>query len=193
MLLDQWRKTEQAIVSVTDGETVQDLRFSFVTMSALEDARHSSMRQQGFAMIDEMFGKEWATDPDKRAEVNIYFEIFVKHAAVVAACKLVETRQYAEGATDDEIESAEWSTIDFPEMWKDARQVAENIPAHTLNYLFESVILAGNPARMFGFGPISDEEKKMIRVAASPSKNLSKPSPKPKKTPRAKPKTTSDH
>ena len=170
-LLEQWRKEEQAVVSVTDGETVEDYRFTFTTMSALQDAQHSALRQQSFTLIDEMFGKEWTTDPIKREEVNIYFSIFIKHAAIVAACKSVQTRQYADGASEEEIAAAEWKATDFPESWKDARQVAESIPAHTLNYLFETVILAGNPARMFGFGPISDDEKKMIRVPASPSEN----------------------
>lgn len=189
-LLEQWRKTEQAIISVTDGETVQDYRFSFVTMSALEDARHTSLRQQSFVLIDEIFGKEWTTDAAKREEVNIYFSIFIKHAAIVAACKLVETRQYADGTSEEDIASVEWSSTDFPESWKDARQVAESIPAHTLDHLFETVILAGNPARMFGFGAISDDEKKMIRVSANPSENSPKPSPQPKKKPKVT--TTTD-
>lgn len=190
-LLEQWRKEEQATISVTDGETVEDYRFTFTTMSALQDAQHSALRQQSFTLIDEIFGGGWTTDPIKREEVNIYFSIFIKHAAIVAACKSVETRQYADGASEEEIAATEWKATDFPETWRDARQVAENIPAHTLNYLFETVILAGNPARLFGFGAIDDEEKKIIRVSTSPSENLPELSPKPKKKPKTEMTTSS--
>ncbi len=191
-LLEQWRKEEQATISVTDGETVEDYRFTFTTMSALQDAQHSALRQQSFALIDELFGPNWTTDPVKREEVNIYFSIFIKHAAIVAACKSVQTRQYADDASEEEIAATEWKTCDFPETWRDARQVAENIPAHTLNYLFETVILAGNPARLFGFGPISDDEKKMIRIPAALSENSPEPSPQPKRKQKAIVTTTND-
>lgn len=173
-LLEQWRQTESTCFTVTDGETAQEYRFTFVTMSAFEESKYSRYRNLALAFLSKMFGNFSDAKGDSADELNAYLDTFIKHAAVRGACSKVEVRSVVTLPHDDTPyeaiqELGEWQVIQFPEIWAEPMSAAQNMPGHILNQLCETVLMAGNPARLLGFSPMSEEEKKMIRISAKPS------------------------
>jgi hypothetical protein len=173
-LLDQWRRTESMCFTATDGETVQEYRFTFVTMSAFEEAKYSRYRSLALVLLNGMYGDLSEVKGDAVDDLNAYLNIFIKHAAVKSACSKVEVRTLTEVPPTDEAAepttvASEWEVVPFPEIWADPMSAAQNMPGHILNELCDTVLMAGNPGRLLGFSVMSEEEKKMIRINAKPS------------------------
>jgi len=169
MLLSQWRKTEVADLTVTDGETVNEYRFTFATMSAYEESKYSALRRKAFTAYVEKFGVPDEMDPDLAEEANAYMMLLLKYVSVLAACTQLEMREYLEAATPEDREQAQWQVVPWPDEWRKPETAIQNIPTATLDYLYETVIMAGNPLRLLGMVPVDENEKKMIRINAKPS------------------------
>jgi len=169
MNLNQWRKTEVADLTVTDGETANEYRFTFATMSAYEESKYNALRRKAFGSYVELFGAPEAMDPDLAGEANEYMTVLLKYVAILAACTQLEMREYVESATVEEREQAQWQVVPWPEEWRKPATAIQNIPTATLDYLYETVIMAGNPLRLLGMVSVDENEKKMIRINAKPS------------------------
>lgn len=171
MLLNQWRKTESADVFVTDGETVSQYRFTFVTMSAFEETRYNALRRGAVAALSEMFDGLDNIEPEQTPEVNDYFVLLIKASATLATCTTLQVRSYPESMPAEDREQVALETVPMPKEWRTAKGLAQAVPLHTIDYLYDTVLMAGNSNRLFGFTPVSDEEKKMIRINDKPSEN----------------------
>ena len=159
-MLENWQFNEPGCLLVTDGEIEQEYRLTFKTMSAFDEAKFRRKRSQAFAILDEQFGVDAERTDEQKDDAWILLDLLVKHAAVISALASVEVK-----AGD------EWQPAKLPDLWYDAKQFAYNVPGGIIDPLFEAVIEAGNPARLFMFLPATDDEKKMLRLTVRPSEN----------------------
>ncbi len=157
-LLEQWQRNEPVSLFASDGENEQEYRLTFKTMSAFDEAKFLRNRSKVGVVLNELFGDADQRTPEQTDDYWSMFDILVKHAAIVAALAKVELR------TDEK-----WEDSRLPETWYSAKEFAYNAPATVLNMLFEAVIAAGNPYRLFSFLPTSEDEKKVLRLTVKPS------------------------
>lgn len=157
-LLDQWQRNEPVSLFASDGETEQEYRLMFKTMSAFDEAKFLRNRSKAGLILEEIFGKADDRTDEQNEDAWAMFDILIKHAAVMAALAKVELR-------NGEV----WEEARLPDAWYSAKDFAYNAPASVLTLLFDAVIAAGNPYRLFSFLPGSDDEKKMLRLTVRPS------------------------
>lgn len=159
-LLEQWQRNEPVSLFVSDGESEQEYRLTFKTMSAFDEAKFLRNRGRAGLVLEEIFGKADERTLEQAEDSLAMFEILVKHAAVMAALAKVELRN-----------GEEWQESRLPETWYSAKDFAHNAPASVLTLLFEAVIAAGNPYRLFSYLPTTEDEKKVLRLTVNPSTN----------------------
>lgn len=157
-LLDQWQRNEPVSLFASDGETEQEYRLTFKTMSAFDEAKFLRNRSKAGLILEEVFGKADDRTAEQNEDAWSLYGILVSHAAIMAALVKVELRN---GET--------WEESRLPDEWYNAKDFAYNAPASVMTLLFEAVIAAGNPGRLFSFLPISDDEKKVLRLSVKPS------------------------
>lgn len=157
-LLDQWQRNEPVSLFASDGETEQEYRLTFKTMSAFDEAKFLRNRSKAGLILEEIFGKSDDRTDEQNEDAWAMFDILIKHAAVMAALAKVELRT-----------GEAWGEARLPDDWYSAKDFAYNAPASVLTLLFDAVIAAGNPYRLFSFLPGTDDEKKVLRLTVKPS------------------------
>lgn len=157
-LLEQWQHNQPVSLFVSDGETEQEYRLTFKTMSAFDEAKFLRNRNKAVAILEEIYGKADDRDDEQNEDSWALYGILVQHAAIMAALAKVELRN-----------GEAWEDARLPDDWYNAKDFAYNAPASVLPLLFDGVIAAGNPYRLFSFLTGTDDEKKVLRLTVRPS------------------------
>lgn len=169
-MLEQWQHNEPVSIFASDGETEQEYRLTFKTMSAFEEAKFSRNRNKAGAILEELFGPAKERTDEQNEDAWAMFDVLIKHAAIMAALAKVEVRSVPQPTEDDApVEPGDWTEARLPDAWYNAKEFPYHAPASVLNLLFDAVIAAGNPYRLFSFLPASDAEKKALRLTVRPS------------------------
>lgn len=159
-MLENWQHDQPVSLFASDGETEQEYRLTFKTLSAFDEAKFRSRRGKIFTALNEEFGEFETRTDEQKEDALLLGDVMLKHAIVMSALTSVEIK-----------DGKKWTPTRLPDLWYDAKQFAFNAPGGILDILVEAVIEAGNPARMFSFMPTSDDEKKMLRLNVQPSKS----------------------
>lgn len=157
-LLEQWQHSEPVPLFVSDGEIEQEYRLIFKTMSAFDHAKFVRNRSKIGDIADELYGGAEERTEEQHEDYVTLLNVLIQHAAIMAALAKVELRN-----------GDVWESARLPESWYDQRQAAFTLPAGIINTLFEAVIDAGNPIRLFSLFTSADAEKKAIRLTVKPS------------------------
>lgn len=157
-MLENWQLNQPVSLFADDGETEHEYRLTFKTLSAFDEAKFKARRAKIGAILDEEFGDIADRTDEQKADAGALLDIMYRHAMIMAALAKVELR-----------DGDEWKPSRLPDSWYDAKLFAYNAPASILDALVEAVIDAGNPWRIFSFLPMSDDEKKMLRLTVRPS------------------------
>ena len=160
MLLEQWQHNEPVSLFVSDGETEQEYRLWFKTMSAFDASKFQTKQRRARLVIEELYGTPDDRTPEQQEDAEAMSQVLYYHAAIFAALGKVELN------SEDG-----WQAARLPESWYDAKTAAHEMPAEVINDLFVATIEAGNSAPTFGILPSTDGEKKALRLTVQPSKN----------------------
>jgi hypothetical protein len=161
MNLNNWQQTSAVSMIVSDGETEQEYRLTFGTCSNYDIGLFNRRRRKAFAYMSETYGDEWLQND----EALVLHPLMVTHAMILAALKKVEVK-----------DGDNWIEAKLTDAWYDAKRFAYEVPAGMIDTLTEAVLEAGNPARLFSYVAIGDEEKKVLRLTVKPLETLPKPS-----------------
>jgi hypothetical protein len=164
-LLDQWQFSTPVPLFVSDGETESEYRLTFKTLSAFDMAKFRAKRNRIFTILAAEFGEIDARTDAQKEDADALFDILFRYEIFMAALASVELK-----ASDN------WHPARLPDDWYDALQFAYNAPGSILDQLVSAAIDAGNPWRLFSFAPVTDDEKKMLRLNVRPSASLPAPS-----------------
>lgn len=157
-LLEQWQRNEPVSLFASDGETEQEYRLTFKTMSAFDEAKLARGRNKAVSILAEIFGEADSRTDEQNDDSWSLYGILVQHAAVMAALAKVEMRN---GET--------WEESRLPEEWYNAKEFAFKAPGSVLTLMLGGVIAAGNPPRLLNLMPVTDDEKKALRLTVQPS------------------------
>lgn len=156
MNLNSWQQTSTVSLVVSDGETEQEYRLIFGTCSNFDIGMFNRRRVKAFEYMRQAYGDDWIGNDD----AMVLQGLMIAHAMILSALKRVETK---DGET--------WTETKLPESWYDAQRFAYEVPAGITDALTQAVLDAGNPARLFSYVPVGDEEKKVLRLTVKPSEN----------------------
>lgn len=154
MNLENWQQTSAVGMVVTDGETEQEYRLTFGTCSNFDIGLFNRRRGKAFEHMRKTYGDDWLQSD----EAMVLQGLMVAHAMIHAALKKVEVK-----------EGDDWLDTKLPDAWYDAQRFAHEVPAGMIDTLTQAVLDAGNPARLFSYIPVGDEEKKVLRLTVAPS------------------------
>jgi len=164
MNLTDWQIIEHAELTIDDGKSETEYRFTFGSLTTYAEAKFNRKRSALLDTLEEKIGAKYnESDAEQKADMDTLYVLMLKHAGILAALQLVEVK-------DDE---GKWQPGTFPEGWRDAYEFAMYGPAGVLDYLYNAVLIAGNSLRTLGLNLPATDEKKVFRLNVSAKKSKS--------------------
>ncbi|HSG63309.1 MAG TPA: hypothetical protein VLA24_17930 [Pseudomonadales bacterium] len=160
MMLEQWQFSQPIGITVSDGEAEKEYRLTFKTMTAFDEAKFRARRGKIQGILVALYGNLDERTVEQTEDADALADILFRHAIIMSALATVEV-----------LNGKKWEPTRLPEPWYDAKEFAFNAPAAILDPLVQAVLDAGNPYRLFTFGSLTDDEKKMTRLTVRPSSN----------------------
>jgi hypothetical protein len=153
MNLNNWQQSSTVAMIVSDGVIEQEYRLTFGTCNNFDIGLFNRRRGKIFDHMRKTYGDEWTAND----EAMTLMSVMISHAMILSALKQVEAK------TGDV-----WEKTKLPDAWYDWQRFPYEVPAGMVDTLTEAVLDAGNPARLFAFMPVGDEEKKILRLTVTP-------------------------
>ena len=153
MALSDWQKPKYVPLFESDGETETEYRLAFKVLSQLDASRMSRKR---FALAKELadeYGDYKELSQDDKDDYTVIFTQIIQLCGIDASLASVEVK-----------DGDKWKAAELPATWRDIGKFARTAPAGLIDDLFDGVLAAGNPKRLFSLIPATEDEEKKIQI-----------------------------